>query len=85
MRYVCSFCNQLKGSDLSSIDPETGQIVALFHPRRQNWNDHFRLAGGRLEPMTEVGRVTERLLQFNQSDRVAEREQHVALGLLTTS
>src|SRR5437899_7990758 len=69
----CILCNQLKGSDLSSIDTETGEIVALFHPRRQNWADHFRLIGGRIEPLTNVGRVTERLLQFNHADRIVER------------
>src|SRR5688500_8409539 len=50
--FVCSFCNQRKGSDLSSIDPETAQIVPLFHPRRDRWPDHFRISGGSIEPLT---------------------------------
>jgi 5-methylcytosine-specific restriction endonuclease McrA len=78
----CSLCNQSKGSDLSSIDPETGTLVGLFHPRRDRWEDHFRLAGGRIEPLTPVGRVTVQLLQFNHPDRVEEREFLVAAGLL---
>ena len=28
----CVLCNQHKGSDLTSIDPESGQITPLFHP-----------------------------------------------------
>jgi hypothetical protein len=75
-------CNQRKGTDLSSIDPETGQVVTLFHPRRDRWADHFRVVGGRIEPLTATGRVTERLLQFNHPDRIEEREQLVATGLL---
>lgn len=78
----CALCNQAKGSDLSSIDPDTGEVVALFHPRRDRWADHFQLAGGRIEPLTPVGRVTVRLLQLNHPDRVEERERLVAAGML---
>jgi hypothetical protein len=78
----CTVCNLRKGSDLTSVDPETGQIVALFHPRRDRWTEHFRLVGGRIEPLTPVGRVTERLLQFNLPDRIIEREQLLAAGVL---
>src|SRR5882672_3652899 len=77
----CVLCNQLKGSDLSSVDPLTREIVALFHPRRDPWTDHFRTSGGRIEPLTPKGRVTERLLQFNHTDRVVEREQLMQAGL----
>src|SRR5437763_6017649 len=58
----CVLCNQHKGSDLTSIDPQTGLIVPLFHPRRERWLDHFRLAGAHIEPLTSTGRVTVRLL-----------------------
>jgi hypothetical protein len=54
----CVLCNQRKGSDLSSIDPQTGEIVRLFHPRCDRWTDHFRLSGGMIEPLTAIGRVT---------------------------
>jgi hypothetical protein len=78
----CILCNQSKGSDLTSIDPETGQITALFHPRRDRWSEHFGLVEGRIEPRTPVGRVTVKLLQLNQPDRVEERKQMTAAGLL---
>jgi hypothetical protein len=82
----CVLCNQRKGSDLSSIDPETGELAELFHPRRHCWTDHFRLlADGRVEPLTPAGRVTVRLLQLNHSDRVAERANLLAGGFLTAS
>jgi len=71
----CALCNLRKGSDLTSIDPDSGEIVPLFHPRRDRWSDHFRLDKGRIEPLTAVGRVTVRLLQFNRRDRVEERMQ----------
>jgi 5-methylcytosine-specific restriction endonuclease McrA len=31
---ACIICNKHKGTNLSSIDPETGKISSLFHPRR---------------------------------------------------
>jgi hypothetical protein len=78
----CVLCNQHKGSDLTSIDPQTGQITPLFHPRRDRWLDHFRLVGACIEPLTPTGRVTVRLLQLNRSDRIEERELLLRLGLL---
>src|SRR5947199_7728775 len=66
----CVLCNQRKGSDSTSIDPETGQITPLFHPRRDRWPDHFQVVEARIEPLTPVGRVTVRLLQLNHSDRL---------------
>jgi hypothetical protein len=78
----CLLCNRRKGSDLSSIDAETGEIVPLFHPRRDRWLDHFRISGGSIEPLTSVGRVTVSLLRLNAPDRIEEREQFLATGLL---
>lgn len=78
----CVLCNQCKGSVIASIDPETGHLVALFHPRRDQWAEHFRLADGRIEPLSPIGRVTVRLLQLNNPDRVEEREQLGLAGLL---
>jgi 5-methylcytosine-specific restriction endonuclease McrA len=42
---ACLWCNLHKGPNLSGIDPETGQITALFHPRRDQWSAHFALRG----------------------------------------
>lgn len=38
---ACDRCNLFKGPNLSSIDPNSGEIVNLFNPRTDNWNDHF--------------------------------------------
>jgi hypothetical protein len=78
----CTICNGHKGSDLASVDPETGTIVPLFHPRRDRWSDHFFLVGGRIEPRTAIGRVTVRLLQLNSPHRVEERRLLVAAGVI---
>ncbi len=42
---ACHHDNEHKGPNLSGIDPKTGKVVRLFHPRRQRWSRHFRFAG----------------------------------------
>ena len=79
---ACTLCNSRKGSDLASIDEQTGLIERLFHPRRDRWSDNFRLVGGRIEPRTATGRATARLLHFNDTDLVLERELLVAAGAI---
>lgn len=78
----CTLCNMRKGSDLASIDPETGALTALYHPRRERWSEHFRIEAGLLVSLTAAARVTVRLLQLNHRDRVAEREMLVLAGLI---
>ena len=77
----CSVCNKHKGSDLTSIDPETGETVRLFHPREDHWIDHFELKdSGEVVPLTAKGRVTALLLQINREDRLEERELLLRAG-----
>lgn len=80
LAWACFLCNHYKGSDISSIDPQTGRLTALFHPRRQRWRRHFRLAGARIEPLTAQGRVTVGLLRLNHPASVATRLQLIASG-----
>jgi len=76
----CSICNRNKGSDLASWDAETETRVFLFHPRMDNWDEHFRLENGRIMASTPVGQVTANLLQFNTPARIASRVLLVAQG-----
>lgn len=78
----CSLCNKHKGSDLTSIDPISGNITPLFHPRQHQWSDHFRLEEAHMVPLTPEGRATIRLLQLNRQDRLEERALLVLAGLL---
>jgi hypothetical protein len=80
----CTLCNKYKGSDLASLDPETGEIMPLYNPRRDNWVEHFSFVEGMIVPKTAIGRVTVRLLQFNRPEQVLERQLLNAAGLLRT-
>ena len=78
---ACADCNRYKGSDICSVDLETGDVVTLYHPYRDGWADHFRLADtGVIEPLSTHGRVTARLLRMNRLDLVADRARLITLG-----
>jgi HNH endonuclease len=72
----CSICNKYKGSDIASIDPETGEVVRLYNPRKDQWKDHFQLQtdSGIIHPLSAIGRVTVRLLQVNRTECLTERK-----------
>ncbi|MBD2492144.1 HNH endonuclease [Aulosira sp. FACHB-615] len=70
----CLSCNRHKGSDFATIDAETGEIVPLFNPRRQKWDEHFYFEGARIEGKTQIGKASTRLLQFNIPNRLLQRQ-----------
>jgi hypothetical protein len=80
----CTLCNKHKGTDLTSIDPHTGQIASLYHPRQNRWREHFRLDGSQFVPLTPTGRVTVRLLHLNHPQRVEERQFLLVANMLPT-
>ena len=70
---ACIDCNLHKGTNLTGIDPESGLITELFHPRRQQWEEHFEWVGIYLHGKTAVGRTTIRVLNMNSEDQLAVR------------
>jgi hypothetical protein len=79
LAYACVLCNRYKGSDVASVD-SAGHAVRFFDPRRDIWDEHFKLNGSVIQPMTPVGEVTARVLRLNTSERVIERQLWQALG-----
>jgi hypothetical protein len=77
---ACSHCNLHKGPNIAAIDPESKQILPLFHPRRHSWDDHFAWEGTRVVGRTGMGRATVALLAMNDTERVEMRENLTALG-----
>ena len=80
LAFACILCNRYKGNDIASIAPQTGEIVPLFNPRRDRWADHFRLDAERIQPISEIGGVTVRLLRLNAPERLIERRILQSLG-----
>lgn len=71
---ACVFCNRYKGSDIASLIPETDKLARFYNPRTDRWQEHFRLNGVVIEPLTEIGEATVRILQMNHVDQILERE-----------
>jgi 5-methylcytosine-specific restriction endonuclease McrA len=40
---ACRACNLYKSDQQSGIDQTTREVVGLFHPRRDRWDEHFRV------------------------------------------
>jgi len=70
---ACVDCNLHKGPNLTGIDPETGAITELFHPRQQVWDDHFEWNGIFLVGRTAVGRTTVSVLNVNSEEQLMLR------------
>ena len=56
------------------LHPATGELVRLYDPRKDRWEEHFRIAGAVVEPLTGIGATTAQLLRLNVTDRVVERQ-----------
>ena len=79
---ACPECNFQKGTNLTGIDPDTGRVTPLFHPRREEWAAHFARDGARIIGKTPAGRTTVWLLGMNTGDRLRWREMLLRLGPL---
>ncbi len=73
LAFACFPCNAYKGPNLSSLDPKTGDLARLFHPRKDKWADHFDWRGARIGGRTAIGRATVDLLRMNEESTVALR------------
>lgn len=71
----CQGCNNHKIRNTEAPDPHTGEMVLLFHPRRQRWRDHFAwsLDFTRVVGITPSGRATVDLLRLNREGLVSMR------------
>lgn len=78
---ACADCNRHKGSNLCSLDSKTGEVVTLYHPRRQGWQEHFYLnQEGFIGTLTPNARVTAHVLRFNRLELAIDRAKLIKLG-----
>lgn len=80
--FACYRCNLFKGSQVEAIDPLSGDMVPLFHARRDRWSDHFGWdeAGLRIVGFTAIGRATVTALNMNNDVILDARRNWVRLG-----
>jgi hypothetical protein len=69
LAYSCQGCNNFKYTHTTAIDPTTGERVALYHPRKDRWRDHFAWSSDLMQMVGRIptGRATVAQLQINRS------------------
>lgn len=78
---ACACCNGAKGSNVAGYDPETDELVTLFNPRVDVWDEHFVWEGPVLRGKTSVARATIDVLRINDPDRLEHRRLLQDAGL----
>jgi hypothetical protein len=65
---ACQGCNNHKYTKAKGMDPITGEIVSLYHPRKQKWRDHFSWNEdfSYVIGLTPAGRATVEALKLNR-------------------
>jgi hypothetical protein len=77
---ACFPCNRFKGPNLAGIDPDTGDVIPLFNPRIDRWNEHFTFDRALIHGITPKGRATVIVLRMNEPMRAALRQIVMELG-----
>jgi HNH endonuclease len=81
LAWCCPSCNLHKSDRMHAIDADTNQLAALFHPRRDDWNDHFAWLDYRLTGRTVSGRATIAALKLNTDRRLLIRRAEERFNL----
>ena len=79
---ACQGCNNHKDNKTEGKDHLSSQIVSLFHPRQQNWQEHFSWSNdyNLIIGLTPTGRITVELLCLNREGLVNLRRILYTMG-----
>lgn len=77
---ACVSCSLRKGARQILEDPGTGEMVSIFHPRQQEWKEHFAWNDFQLSGSTPVGRATVEALDLNRPIMLAIRAEEKLIG-----
>jgi hypothetical protein len=77
---ACPDCNWRKGTNLTGLDPDSGLVTVLFHPRREKWTSNFEAHPPRIIGRTPAGRTTAWLLDMNNPIQLRHRLWLMRLG-----
>jgi HNH endonuclease len=77
---ACVTCSLHKAAKQKITDPETNQLVNIFSPRQQLWEEHFRWEGVTVFGLTATGRATIAALKMNRALMLEIRKEEVLLG-----
>ena len=80
---ACESCNLFKSDATTAFDEVESREIVLFHPRRDNWSEHFHFDAETVElrGQTATGRATVRRLHMNSDFQLRARRHWIQLGL----
>jgi hypothetical protein len=80
---ACQGCNNKKYNKTHAIDPVSGETVPLFHPRKDDWHEHFAWNPDCLTliGLTSTGRATIETLDLNRAGVINLRRMLFREGL----
>jgi len=81
LAWACPGCNLKKSKRQTIVDADTGAPVPLFHPRLQNWSQHFSWSRYILAGLTPVGRSLIVAFDLNSERRQMIRRAEEQFGL----
>jgi 5-methylcytosine-specific restriction endonuclease McrA len=69
---ACQGCNNHKYNKTEEYDELSNQVISLFNPRKDHWQDHFRWNNNYklIIAITPKGRVTIKVLRLNREGLV---------------
>jgi hypothetical protein len=79
---ACQGCNNHKYNKTEGRDPVSSDVVALYHPRKQRWSDHFAWNEDftLIIGLTATGRATIEALHLNREGVVNLRRILYTMG-----
>lgn len=78
---ACVACSLRKSARTTASDPETGELVRLFNPRVDSWNEHFGVEDDfSIAGRTAAGRATIVALRLNDALATAIRGEDAKRG-----
>ena len=82
LAFSCQGCNNHKYTSTSGVDPVTGATVPLYHPRKQQWAEHFVWSDdcSVIIGVTPTGRATVARLKLNREGAVNMRKVLASVG-----
>ena len=82
LAFACGGCNRCKSARVQAYDVDSEQSVNLFHPRQQEWPEHFAWSHDftMMVGMTAIGRATIKALRLNRPGVVNLRRALLLVG-----
>ena len=76
LAFSCNGCNNYKYTHTHAVDPLSGKLVALYHPRKDSWHAHFMWNRDYITMLgiTATGRATIDRLKLNREGLKNQRE-----------